>query len=69
MTFEDKKFLHDRISAAIQSLDADYSFVQNQAAFYREYYYQMRERAQNYHEQRMILLQAQQYLWNDEEDF
>ena len=69
MTFDEKEFLHDRITAAVQSLDADYIRAQADAARFRELYYQMLELAEQYHEQRMILLEAKLRLWNDEEDF
>ena len=68
MTLEEKDILNERIDAAIQSLDADYLRAQNQAAIARERYYQMRTLADNYHRQRMILLEAQGKLWNDEEE-
>ena len=68
LTFEEKIFLSDRISAAVESLDADYHQAQNEAAYHREYYYDCREKAQAFHEQRMILLEAQNKLWHDDKE-
>lgn len=69
MTFEQKDVLNERITAAIESIDADYAKAQNAASAARELYCQMREQAKFLHNQRMILLQAQGQLWNDKEEF
>ena len=69
MTFDEKEQLSERIHFAILNLDADYSRAQADAARFRELYYQMRELAEQYHEQRMILLEAKSRLWNEEEEF
>lgn len=70
MTFDEKEALNDRINAAVKSLDADYQKAQNDANYSRERYWHMRELAEQYHKQRMILLEAQRSLWYPiEEDF
>lgn len=61
--------MDSRINFAVMALDADYQRVSAEAAHFRELFYNSRELAEQYHEQRMILLEAKARLWNTEEDF
>ena len=69
MSFDEKEHMDSRINFAVMALDADYQRAQADAAYFRELYYNNRELAEQYHEQRMILLEAKAHLWNTEEDF
>ena len=69
MTYDEKELLSYRIDNAVQTLDADYERAQAAACQAHERYFHLRELAEQYHAQRMILLEAQHRLWNNEGEF
>lgn len=66
MTIEEKQSLHERITNAINSLNTDYSTAQIHAEYLNELYFQERNRAIDFHHQRLLLLEAQANLWKDD---
>lgn len=68
MTFEQKDALNLRLERAIAQLDADFLHASSNAEKFYAYYQIARDNATNYHQQRILLLQAKQDLWSDDEE-
>lgn len=66
MTFEEKELLNDRLERANAELDADYYRAQADAEKFHALYFYHRSKATDYHEQRLIILQAKMALWREE---
>lgn len=66
MTLEEKEVLDERLERANVKLDADYYRAQSDAEKFYALYLYHRDKATDYHEQLLIILQAKIDLWKEE---